>query len=234
MTPFRLKASLRSPIIVGKNPVNLAGLLYHCCLLHTCDEKNAADLLASLLLKSHGVYHASNMVFGVSFDSPLIATTISTSGQMRPGCDLSPDKVKPNGSKGTYSKVQVEGGPYKNRIEKHQSYSAQEVYFYGNGEADRAFELVNYYVNSLGMYSNLGISGAIEHWEVNEMNDDHSFFMPNFKNTDEKILINRLPTHALQSSKWKKQICNLTPPFYKQDNEEECWISDRILKTQVS
>ena len=234
MTPFRLKAKLRTPVILGKNPVNLAGLLYHCCLLHTCEEDKAAELLCLLLDQSHGVYHGSNMVFAVSFESPLIATTISTSGQMRTGHDLSPDKIKPNGARGAYSKVQVEGGPYKNRIENHPSYSCKEVYFYGKGDAEKVFYLVNYYVNALGMYANLGISGAIEYWEISDMHQDYSFFMPNFKNTDEKILVNRLPTNTQQSGVWRKQICNLTPPFYKHDNEQECWISDRILKTQVS
>ena len=233
MTPFRLTATLKTPVIIGKRPVNLAGLLYHCCFLHTGDENKASELLHTLLEKSHGVYHASNMIFSVNIHSPLIATNISTSGQMRTGHDLSEEKIKPNGARGKYASVQVEGGAYKNRIEKHRSYSSSEVVFYGSGKHNLILDLLNYYTIALGVMSNAGLSGAVDDWIIDEMDYDYSFFMPDFKNPERQILVNRIPVEVHDGIGLKKEMCSLTPPFYKGSQLSECWISDRILKTQV-
>jgi hypothetical protein len=227
MNAFQLQASLVSPIVVGQRSPNLAGLLYHCCFLHTSCEDEAETLLATLLKETDGVYHASDMVFGVDIHQNLIATTYSTVGVMNTTTDLIPEHIKPNGRAGKYSKIVVEGGPTKARLNHHQAYFAKSVNFYGFGDVEKIQKLLNFYVSTLGLFSN----GKVSTWQYSILEKDQSFYLDDpLKN---QLLINRIPSHSrlLQHEFTDTHIVSLKPPFYKKREDCECVMPERILKT---
>lgn len=228
--PFRLSARLLTPIVVKRNSVNLASLLYHACLMHTCDPLKASKMVDSLLKVTEGVHHASNMVFSVSRTSPLIALNLKISGVMRQERDFSKSLISPNGTNGKYKKVITSGGVYKARLDSHRSYHTDLVYFYGNGDAKQICRLLNHYVFSLGVFSNRG-SGSISEFLVEDMKDDHSMIRPD---DDGKLeLMRKLPKDSsalmgVDVERYDLQMARIIPPFYCGE-EVEAYFPSAIL-----
>src|SRR5690554_7431432 len=112
---FRVRAPLYTSVRLGRFPVSLDGLLWHCLFLQTGDPDAALSRLPDILSVREGVFRASSLRFGVYPTSLLIATQTPTTGTMRPDTDLLPEQFHPTGAKGKYTRLVVDGGPYKNR-----------------------------------------------------------------------------------------------------------------------
>lgn len=124
-------------------------------------------MLGDLLEEEGGTFKASSMAFGIYEDSRVIATTHSTVGAMRSSSDLSSDMFKPNSRNGRYSRLQVEGGPFRNRIASHETYYAPEVLWHAVGDGDAICELLNFYVLAVGQEANRGFGSVGPFsWEV--------------------------------------------------------------------
>jgi hypothetical protein len=227
MKAFTLKGTLKSPAVIGKRSPNLAGILYHCCFLHTATEEGAAQLLSELLKMTDGVYHASDLLFGVDTHQNLIASTYSTVGTMNSSHDLTADHIKPNGKNGKYARVQLEGGPTKSRLDTHKAHFAKSVVFHGYGDHVNILRLIKYYIPAVGLFS----AGTVDDWSCCEQETDQSFYIQN--NYETKILINRLPAASslLVHETDAYEMASLSPPFYKAANQTLCAMPSRINKT---
>jgi hypothetical protein len=226
MISFKLRAKLKSPVVIGKRSPNLAGILFHVCFLHTGCELKAGVMLATLIKQTDGVFHASDMMFGVTLQQNLIATSYATVGVMNTTSDLTPCQIKPNGQRGTYAKVQVEGGPTKSRLKKHDAYYANSVVFHAYGDHQKIVKLLNYYMPSVGLFAN----GSVEDWFAIELDDDQSFYFKN--HASDVIQINRVPVNGSLDKRLNdiSEVAALAPPFYKAAQHVECVMPNRINK----
>lgn len=168
--PIRIRTQLHTSVKLGRFPVSLDGLLWHTLFLRAGNQEQAKVGLKALLAEDQGIFRASSMGFGVyPNERPLIATQTPTIGVMRPDTDLLPEQFHPTGKKGKYTKLLVEGGPYKNRLNKHKTYHAPEVYWDAVGDGDAICDLLNFYVISIGLEANRGFGSVGRfRWEVME------------------------------------------------------------------
>lgn len=236
MKPFKVTTKQLTPIILGNNSPNLAGILYHCCLMHTGSETDAKELLESLLLTTDGIYNASDAIFEVSPSQQLIATKISTTGIMNDS-DLSSKRLNTKPMKnGKYKPIETKGGPFKNRVNKHKAYLAQNITFYGYGEIEKIVKLLNHYIFCVGLNANTGF-GNVGEWTYIETNEDHSFIAPTNLNCPKFMLVNRVPftsklteqfnNYSLEAVTKKRQ---LKPPFNRDQISINCYVGNRINK----
>lgn len=232
MISFKIKADLRSPVVVGNRTPNLAGLLHHCCFLHTGDEAAATKMLEGLIESTDGVYHASDMLFGVDLNSPLIATNLSTVGVMNEN-DLTSEHIKPTDRKGVgYNKVQLEGGPYKARLDHNKSYMAKSAVFYCKGDMKKILSLLEHYVFNIGMYANMGF-GNLAEWTTETLIEDFSFLAPSVSEPQIKVQVNRIPVKSqlAKGISGDIQACSLRPPYYRAQPQVNCFVGEKINKT---
>lgn len=214
--PFILTANLLSPLVIKRSSINLASLLYHACLMHTCDQNKAMDMLNGLLSRTKGIHHGSNMTFGVKPSSPLIALDLKIIGRMKQEDDFSKSLLLPNGKNNKYVKVITNGGVYKTRFETHKAYHSALVHFYGKGDAFTIVELLNHYVGSLGVYANRG-SGTITEFSVEITKDDWSITRPAANGSNE--LMRSIHTEfakdaGLDLDEYEVTKGKVIPPFY--------------------
>lgn len=226
---FLLSTKLSTPIVLGDYGVNFTSLLHHALFLHLGTHELADRELPNLLAQTQGVYHASDLVFGVNMDGALIAKTLSTVGVMKGEEDFHPTLFKPTSANNKYKKIIVEGGPTKSRLTHHKGYKSPKVGFYVRGDFQRITDLINYYISNLGTYANLGF-GQVDHFEITELEEDNSIYL---KQSDGSYMLNaRLPIeHPLVRQK-EESIAQLAikPPFYK-NKPQTCFVPARIKRT---
>lgn len=214
--PFCLTANLLTPLVIKRSSINLASLLYHACWLHTHDQQKATELLNSLLVRTDGLHHGSNMTFGVKPSSPLIALELKTVGRMVQETDLSKSLLLPNGRGNKYIKVITNGGVYKTRFETHKAYHSSMVHFYGNGDGYAIAELLNHYVGALGVYANRG-SGTISEFTCEPVKDDWSITRPKANGSNElmrSIRADFASTTGIDLEDYEITKGKVIPPFY--------------------
>jgi hypothetical protein len=152
----------------------LEGLLWHACFLRASEEGAATDALADLIAHENGVFKASGLAFGVRPDHRIIATTTATVGTMRSEADLGRDKFHPTGRNGKYTKLQVEGGPYKNRLAKHDTLYAPEVVWDAVGNGDDICRLLNFFITNVGQEASRGF-GSVGRFQWSPLENDFSW-----------------------------------------------------------
>lgn len=240
MKPFQIVIELKSPIVVGKNSVCLDGLLWHCLYMHLHNPDLAKDALSQYLKlsKDGNYYHASSMQFGYLgevrvqdgyvYDN-LIATQRATVGVMRQGKDLSPTLFKPNGRNGKYTKLNLGGIPYKNRLVKHSAYFSRYVVFHGLGHGKQIAELIQFYVPALGVNASIGF-GTIGKLYVKELATDLSIIGVDGKPA-RAIPLNDTVVQNIDSPRIENAI--LIPPFRNQETVP-CVIPDRVRKLKIT
>ncbi|KXS55436.1 MAG: hypothetical protein AWU57_215 [Marinobacter sp. T13-3] len=232
--PIRIRAPLRSSLRLGRIPVHLDALLWHALFLKTGDPDAASERLPTLLAQDQGVYRASAMAFGIyPNQAPVIATQTATVGTMRKDTDLLPELMHPNGRKGKYSKLQVEGGPYKNRLTKYPTHHAPEVVWDAVGDGDAICHLLNFYVLAVGLEANRGF-GAVGTFQWDAMNEDHSW------RTAEGDLARVLPESIAAEvtgttpDATRKLLSTLTPPYQRDNMTEPSVAPVRVRRIELT
>jgi hypothetical protein len=230
--PFCITASLLTPMVIQKSSVNLAGLLYHCCLMHTGDQLEATSLLNELLKMTDNVHHASNMAFGVQMSSPLIALHYKLTGNMRQESDLSKRLISPNGIKGKYKKVIMTGGVYKARLDSYKAHYSGLIHFYGNGDGLKIKRLLNHYVAAIGTFAHRG-AGSVSEFTLEHLKQDNSHYRE--RPDGHMELMRKLPISfdgvEHLSPCYEVQESRMTPPFYSGE-EISAFIPHPIILTK--
>ena len=240
MTPFQIEIELKSPILI-KRWLRLDGLLWHCLFAHYGDPEKAVDALPDFLETTPGGYYkASTLAFATQgatlkpgysegIIDNVVAVNRATTGIMRSGSDLSPELFAPNSSNGKrYVKVQVKGGPYKNRLDTHPCLHADKVLFHGVGEGNKIADLIDFYIPALGVNANIGF-GTIGAVSCRPTANDYSLI-------DHKGRPARpLPVsdyQALSERPAQQGPAILNPPFRDQ-SEVLCALPERVRKFQL-
>ncbi|GIC77625.1 hypothetical protein [Moritella sp. F3] len=177
--PFELMFEVGSPIILGRHPIHLDGLLSNLCYKHTGCPQEALTMLKELLTwdGEHQIYHASAMAFGVHAEQGISATTRNYVGNMKSGKQLRDDLIAPTKvtkqGVSSYRKLQILGGPERNRLNKHAAYHSPYVIFHGVGDITKIEALVRFYCTRLGVNANSG-SGTIKSFSIRAIETDLS------------------------------------------------------------
>ena len=229
-TPIRIRAELHTSVRLGKIPVHLDALLWHALFLKTGCPESASDQLPSLLAESEGVYRASSLGFGTyPNERPVIATQMVTLGVMRQDTDMIPELMHPTGRKEKYSKIQIEGGPYKNRLTKYPTHHAPEIFWDAIGDGVAIGKLLNFYVLAVGLEANRGF-GSVGEFQIEELKHDHSWV------TETGELARVLPYRIIENLKsvqvdtTQRIVGRAKPPYHHQNNLETCVTPARVRK----
>ena len=149
MRPFRILMKIGSPIVLKTYPPSLDGLLYSALEAHYGRRGDLIEKMkAQLTWNEAGFFHASSMRFVVTNKTTLSATTVHRTDYMKN--KISSGMVAPTGHQGSYSKVTVQGGPYKTRLTQRNAYCAPYVTFDGHGDSKAVTELLSYYLCGVG------------------------------------------------------------------------------------
>lgn len=145
---------IKTPIIPGKYPLNLDGLLYWAAF-EGCDEdkQKAFDIVDRALDANLGVYKSSDMIY---LHTPQHALTqgeavFSTNFDWREY--QHPTKRK---------SVMELGGPYRSRLTTYASINCQAVRFYAVGDPD----VIRFLIDSAGF---IGRGNNQGHGEISEI-----------------------------------------------------------------
>lgn len=143
MRPFELQVELRSPVILPNYPLSLDGLLYWALLDHV-DHDQAMRHLDDLLASESGCYKASAMAFVRTPWQDIAAheTVYSVCEDFEDN-----DLYVSNERRRT---VTTNGGPFRRRQSRWQSYSAAAVAFHAVGRPDEVANLVRWSIGGLG------------------------------------------------------------------------------------
>lgn len=219
---------------IGQFPVNLDGLLWHALFMKTGDPDKAIAHLKQILEQESGVFRASSMGFLTHYENrgALIATRVSRTGTMRSDTDLLPNQFHPTGRNGNYTKLQVEGGPYKNRLTKHDTYHAPGIYWDAVGDGDTICTLLNFYVFAIGLDANQGF-GSVGPFSWEEMQTDSSW------QADSHTVARVLPVYIAKEFLGEEDIpldrlvmAQVYPP-YRRGKNELCVAPPRVRRLKV-
>jgi len=234
-TSFRIRAPLLTSIKLGQFPVALDKLLWHCLFLRHGDQARAREELDRLLSREGQVFFASTMRFGTYSGAPLIATSTPTVGVMRAESDLSPNQFHWKKRGGKWTKILLDGGPYKNRLSKSQTYFAPELTWDAVGDGRKVASLLNYFVTGVGLDANRGF-GAVKGFDLEETDQDTSLF-------DEEGGVARVMPVSMYEKRTSKSPhpddlvhgC-LMPPYRGQDStiEEMCVAPERVRRVRLT
>lgn len=157
---------ISTPIIPGKYPLNLDGLLYWAAFEgHGEDEEKAMSVVHSALDSEQGIFKSSDMIYlhtpqeGITQNEAVFSTNFNWREYPYPS------KKK--------SIVEL-GGPYRSRLTTYSSIGCQAVRFYAVGEP----KLIEFLIDSaafVGRGNNQG-HGEITEIVIEEINEDLSWY----------------------------------------------------------
>lgn len=157
---------LKTPLIPGKYPLNLDGLLYWAAYEgHKESDDAALEVLAKALDSENGVFKSSDLIYLQTPEGSIHQTTavFPTTMQWR--------EYKHPMAKRSIMEL---GGPYRSRLTSYSAISAQAVRFYAVGDADLIYYLLDS-VLCIGRGNNQG-HGEISEIVIEEIKQDLSWY----------------------------------------------------------
>lgn len=177
MVPMQITMDLLTPIIVGEYPVVFDGLLWAMFEAHLHCSERAKVALSQSLLYTDGVAHASSMAFATRAGETIIARDAPMVGRMSED-DLDADKIAPYGKKlNPYPKIQLQGGPTKNRLDLYRAMWSPQIVFYANGDVRTINKILQFYCRNIGQRAEAGY-GQVCNIAVTQIEQDQSLLTP--------------------------------------------------------
>ena len=223
----RISAPIIHPIELGRHAVTFDGLLWAALEAHHCDPVKARERLGTYLSFTEGVAHASQLRFGVKQTQRLTAAWRTTLGVMRSESDLTSDQFHPFGKKAKepYPGIQVDGGPFRNRAKDHTLYHAPWAMFYVHGNAQVIVELLNFYIDCLGVNAYSG-SGTVGVWSWEPVKCDQSLVDGN---GNPARALPRALFESLSSTSAEIEEAAVEPPYHAA-TKQQCAVPERIVR----
>lgn len=166
---------LKVPLIPGKYPLNLDGLLYWAAYEGSNEDDDAAQaILLKALAQEQGVFKASDMIY---LQTPEVAIT-QKEAVFSTSMNWKEFKYPTN-----RTAIMELGGPYRARLTTYASIDVVAVRFYAKGDA----ELIGYLIETAGFIgrgNNQG-HGEISEIVIEEVDSDLSWYRINGSNTVE-------------------------------------------------
>lgn len=166
---------IKTPIIPGKYPLNLDGLLYWSAFEGNGeDQEKALNILNRALASEHGVYKSSDMSYVHTPQNGLSQQEVSFS------TNFNWREYQHSLNK---KSIMEGGGPYRARLTKYTAISSQAVRFYAVGDKD----LIHFLIDSAGFIgrgNNQG-HGEISEIVIEETDKDYSWF----READDNLVI---------------------------------------------
>lgn len=200
---------LNTPLIPGKYPLNLDGLLYWSAYEGHKEDNDAAQLvLLKALGSKDGIFKSSDMIYLQTPEAVITQSQAVFSTTMR----WREFKYPLN-----KTAVMELGGPYRSRLTTYDSVSVQAVRFYAVGNA----KLIRFLIESAGFIgrgNNQG-HGEISEIAIEEIDQDMSWYgVDAHANT---VLNRCLPAHIITQdevlnevfSSVPKSVIRVSPPY---------------------
>lgn len=212
-TPFRMVMTLRTQVVLTDFAPTLDAVLFEA-LKQQRPEQDTASLLDTMrqylqFNEELGVFHASAMVFGLTPDQGLLASTYVRTDRHTPE-KLSKDMILPNGRKDKYAKIYLDGGPTKRRLREMPAYSAPYAVFDAVGDAWAIKQLLEYYVLGLGYDALNCRMGAFHNIVIMPLETDTSLVLQGKANR---------PLPATAGIDGLPGVSPLTPPYYSKNKQ---------------
>lgn len=212
MNNLKITIYLKTPLIPGKYPMNLDGLLYWSAFdgNHE-DEALALDMVNRALASDKGVFKSSDLIYKHYQDTGISAqeAVFTTNFKWR--------EFPLNLQKGSILET---GGPYRARLTTYQSISCDAVGFYAVGDA----KLIEFLIDSLGFIgrgNNQG-HGEISEIVIEQIDEDLSWY----QEKNGVLQLNRsLPLEVIESSEILRPLTKtmdttllrFKPPYTRSD-----------------
>lgn len=186
MKNLSITLHLQSPLIPGKYPLNLDGLLYWAAYEgHKESDTAAQEVLLKALDSEGGVFKSSDMIY---LQTPQGA--INQTEAVFPTTMKWREFKYPLGKKS----IMELGGPYRSRLTSYTAIEVEAVRFYAVGDAN----LIHYLLDSAGFIgrgNNQG-HGEIVEIVIEEVDHDMSWYV--LDDNDGAVLQRCLPTSVTQ------------------------------------
>ena len=200
---------LNTPLIPGKYPLNLDGLLYWSAYEgHKEDDAAAQLVLLKALDSKDGIFKSSDMIYlqtpeaVITQSQAVFSTTMNWREFKYPMNKMS---------------VMELGGPYRSRLTTYSSVSVQAVRFYAVGDA----KLIRFLIESAGFIgrgNNQG-HGEITEIAIEEIDQDLSWYAVDANG--DTVLNRCLPAHVIaqnehlneQFSSVPTSVVRVSPPY---------------------
>lgn len=179
MTPFAVRFSMASPVILQSPFVTLDGILAATSFraVHTLEEFSERIRLAHALplLKTNDTYHASQAILEYPFTVSEESLTKSYDYEMARNNRMAQftDLIQ-FGRKSIIPVIKTE---YSLVMNTYPLYDAKYVWFFGCGDVERVAYLLKF-VNHIGKKSRTGSYGKVNSWTIYEMTEDCSIYSP--------------------------------------------------------
>ncbi len=206
---FRLALPLKTPVVLTDFAPTLDALVYEA-LSQRSPAASREELLQEMRTylqfnEQYGVFHASAMRFGLTLQRGLTAATYVRTDRHTPE-KLSSEMFAPNGARGKYTRLQLAGGPTKNRLREMPAYSAPYAVFDGFGNPYAIKSLLEFFV--------LGIGYDAQNRQMGAFDDVH--IAPDLEE-DSSLLLSDTANRPLPASSGVKGVPGLSPllpPYY--------------------
>lgn len=221
---FRVLLRLRTPVVVTDFAPTLDGMLYAAAYAQTGSNIGAQAVLRDALDfdEQHGVYCASSLWFGLDMSAGL-----SIQRYIRTDClanKLDSEMFQASQRAGKFSLINLQGGPTKRRLQDRPAYAAPTAVFFGRGDADLVFALLDYYRPGVGYDAASGGMGAYDTVEVSPIDNDYSLFW-----------VDGTPNRPLPAAQdGVVTTAVLVPPYYEKHRMVPADLPDRIRATMLS
>lgn len=210
---FRLTMLLQTPVVLTDFPPTLDALVYEA-LSQRFPDASTDELLNEMksylqFNEEYGVFHGSSMRFGLTMQHGLTTATYVRTDRHTPE-KLSSDMFAPNGSRGKYVRLQLAGGPTKNRLREMPAYSAPYAIFDGFGDPVAIKALLEFFVMGIGYDAQNSQQGAFNDVHITPLEEDSSLILSDTANR---------PLPASSGISGLPGISPLLPPYYSPAKE---------------
>ncbi|ELX1985396.1 hypothetical protein ONI83_004836 [Escherichia coli] len=145
MKPYRVVMRGISPVVISGIAPSLDGMLYEALsqALGTDDPLIIRTRLREILLfsKELGVFHASSLTFGITPEQGINAVSSIRCDRFNDE-KLSSSMFRPRSWAGKFTRIQLEGGPTKQRLTERPAYAAPYYVFDFVGDRDLVLTLL--------------------------------------------------------------------------------------------
>lgn len=181
---FQLTLELATPFFLSER-LTLDGLL-SAAVFNQTGKRGVETIEHIPLVRERGIFKGSALFCHPRYRHENFSRLMS----LRSEGDLSQALFKPNMRGGRYGYIDPARSDYRIRLMSYAGISSREVYFWGEGDAERSVFLLEHYIHGVGKRANTG-AGQIIGIRAREVAEDRSW-----------VTVKGLPARPLPAALW--------------------------------